>query len=131
MTRLRREILIGLTFFIAGIAGCSQTKPPLAEVSDAAQRVESARADGASTYAPQELRVAQDRLGQTRTAMRSEEYEQAMQLADETQVAGDLARAKTRLGKVREKVDARQRENEQLRGDLTIGGDANQGGAQP
>ncbi len=122
--------MIGLTFFTA-LAGCSQTKPPLAEVSEAAQRVESARADGAGTYAPQELRVAQDRLSLTRTAMRSEEYEQAMQLADETQVAADLARAKTRLGKVREKVDARARENDQLRGDLSVGSDANPAGAQP
>ena len=48
--------------------------------------------------------------------------------ADEAAAAADLAQAKARLGKARERVDARARENAQLRGDLSI--DPEQGGAQ-
>ena len=48
-------------------------------------------------------------------------------MAEESQANSDLALAKARLGKARERVEARTRENAQLRQDL---GDAN-AGAQP
>jgi Domain of unknown function (DUF4398) len=131
MTPLRRITLSILIICVTQITGCAQTKPPLAEMDDAAHRVEAARAAGAPTYAPLELRTAQERLARARAAMKEEEYDQAAQFAEDTQVASDLALTKTRLGKVREKVDARARENAQLRSDLSIGADANQGGVQP
>jgi hypothetical protein len=131
MTPLRRITLSILIICVTQITGCAQTKPPLAEMDDAARRVEAARAAGAPTYAPLELRMAQERLARARAAMKEEDYDQAAQFADDTQAASDLALTKTRLGKVREKVDARARENAQLRNDLSIGADANQGGVQP
>jgi hypothetical protein len=130
MTNLRLVALIGVSVFLISAAGCSQTKPPLAEMQDASRRVESARDAGASTYAPAELRSAQERLGQARAAMKQEDYDTAAQLADEAQVAGDLAQVKTRLGKARERVDARMRENAQLRSDLSIPAEPTQGGFQ-
>ena len=130
MTNLRLAALIGVSVFLISAAGCSQTKPPLAEMQDASRRVESARDAGASTYAPAELRSAQERLGQARAAMKQEDYDTAAQLADEAQVAGDLAQVKTRLGKARERVDARTRENAQLRSDLSIPAEPTQGGFQ-
>lgn len=130
MTILRAMTLIGLSVSVICVAGCAQTKPPLAEMQEATRRVDGAREAGASTYAPTELRMAQERLGQARAAMKQEDYDVAAQFADEAQVAGDLAQAKTRLGKARERVDARSRENAQLRSDLSIPAEAKQEGVQ-
>ncbi|MGH8124089.1 MAG: DUF4398 domain-containing protein [Rudaea sp.] len=112
------------------LTGCAQTRPPLGQLDDAGRSVEAARTDGAATYAPMELRMAAERLSLARAAMKDEDYDEAAQLADEAQVAGELAQAKTRLGKARERVDTRTQENAQLRSDLSIGSDADQGGSQ-
>jgi hypothetical protein len=130
MTNLRTVALIGFSVCVICLAGCAQTKPPLAEMQEATRHVDGARDAGASTYAPAELRVAQERLGQARAAMRQEDYDVAATLADEAQAAGDLAQVKTRLGKARERVDARTRENAQLRSDLSIPAEPAQGGFQ-
>jgi len=130
MTILRAIALFGFSIFVICVAGCAQTKPPLAEMQEATRRVDSAREAGASIYASAELRMAQERLGQARGAMKQEDYDVAAQFADEAQVAGDLAQAKTRLGKARERVDARMRENAQLRNDLSIPAEAKQEGFQ-
>lgn len=130
MTNLRVIALTGVSVFAICAAGCAQTKPPLAEMQEAARHVDSAREAGAPTYAPAELRTAQERLGQARAAMKQEDYDAAAQLADEAQVAGDLAQVKTRLGKARERVDARARENAQLRNDLSVPAEQEQQGFQ-
>jgi hypothetical protein len=130
MINLRTIARIGFTVFIACAAGCAQTKPPLAGMQEAGRRVESAREAGASTYAPAEMRMAQDRLNQARAAMEQSDYDTAAQLADEAQAAGDLAQVKARLGKARERVDARTRENAQLRSDLSIPAEPEQQGFQ-
>ena len=130
MTNLRVIALIGVSIFVACVAGCAQTKPPLAEMQEAARRVDGAREAGAATYAPAELRAAQERLGQARAAMKQEDYDVAAQFADEAQAAGDLAQARTRLGKARERVDARTRENAQLRSDLSVPAEQEQQGFQ-
>ncbi len=128
MTLLRRYNRLALIFYVSALTACAQTKPPLSEMDDAGRRVETARAAGAPTYAPMELRAAEERLALARAAMRKEDYGQAAPLADEAQAAADLALARARLGKAREKVDARTRENAQLRQDLSI--NPEQGGQQ-
>ena len=131
MTLSRRNNLLALIFFcVTQFTGCAQTKPPLGQLDDATHRVAAARAAGAQTYAPLELRAAEERLSFARGAMKQEDYENAAQYADEAGAAADLAEAKARLGKARERVDARARENAQLRGDLSIEGNLDQGGAQ-
>lgn len=130
MTILRAIARMGFSVSVICVAGCAQTKPPLAELQEAGRRVDGAREAGASTYAPGELRMAQERLGQARAAMKQEDYDAAAQFADEAQVAGDLAQTRTRLGKARERVDARTRENAQLRNDLSIPAEAKQEGFQ-
>lgn len=128
MTVSRRYNRLALIFYVSALTACASTKPPLTEMDDAGRRVEAARAAGAPTYAPRELRAAEERLGLARAAMRNEDYGLAAPLADEAQAAADLALARARLGKAREKVDARTRENAQLRQDLSI--DPEQGGQQ-
>jgi hypothetical protein len=131
MTVLRRNNLFALIFFcVSQFTGCAETKPPLGLLDDAVHRVDAARADGAQTYAPLELRGAEERLGFARSAVKNQEYEDAARFAEEAGIAADLAQARSRLGKARERVDARARENAQLKTDLNVEAGAEQGGSR-
>jgi hypothetical protein len=109
------------------LAGCGPTRPPNTGLEEAARHLQAARDVGASTYAPLELRSAEERLSLGRAAADKHDYDAAALLAGESQANSDLAMAKSRLGKAREKVEARTRENAQLRQDLSTGADAEQG----
>lgn len=100
-------------------------------LDEAAGALDAARNAGAATYAPLELRNAEERLSQARLRMDKRDYDVAQQLASESQVDSDLARVKARLGKAREKVEARARENAQLQQDLSSGTSAVPEGSQP
>jgi len=112
------------------LAGCGPTRPPNTGLEEAARHLQAARDVGASTYAPLELRSAEERLSLGRAAADKHDYDAAALLAGESQANSDLAMAKSRLGKAREKVEARTRENAQLRQDLSTGADA-EPGVQP
>jgi hypothetical protein len=112
------------------LAACGPTRPPNTGLEEAARHLQAAREAGASTYAPIELRSAEERLSAGRAAADQHEYDDAIRLAEESQVNSDLALAKSRLGQVREKVEARTRDNAQLSQDLGIAGEAGNG-AQP
>jgi hypothetical protein len=118
----RPVVILGLI-----LAGCGPTKPPNTGLEEAARHLQAARDAGASTYAPLELRGAEERLSAGRAAADKHGYDDAAAMAEESQANSDLALAKARLGKARERVEARTRENAQLRQDL---GDPN-AGAQP
>jgi hypothetical protein len=107
--------LIGAIFIGAlAAAGCGPTRPPDTGLDDAAQALASARAGGAPTYAPLELRSAEDHLSQARALAEKRRYEDATRLAKESQADSELAQVKARLGKLREQVDAAARENARL-----------------
>ena len=112
------------------LTGCAATKPPPVGLDEAARELDAARNAGAATYAPLELRNAEERLSQARVRMGKRDYALAQQLAEESRVDSDLAATKARLGKAREKVEARTRENAQLRQDLS-GSSAVPEGTQP
>jgi uncharacterized protein DUF4398 len=113
------------------LAGCGPTKPPNTGLDEATRHVQAAREAGASTYAPLELRSAEERASLGRAAADKHDYDTAAQMADEAQANADLAIAKARLGKAREKVEARTRENAQLRGDLGLSGEGDSGAPHP
>jgi hypothetical protein len=121
MTPNRRKIHRALVIMLLALAGCGPTKPPPVGLDEASRALEAARGAGAATYAPLELRNAEARLSQARAVMDKHDYPAAQRLAEESQVDSELAAVKSRLGKVREKVDTRTRENAQLRQDLSSG----------
>lgn len=81
----------------------------------------NARAAGAPTYAPLELRNAEDRLSQSRASFDKKNYDDAARFASESRVDSELALVKSRLGKAREHADNRARENAQLQQDIANG----------
>ena len=131
MTPNRKKIHRAIVILLTVLAGCSPTKPPNADLTDAASALDAARTAGAATYAPLELRNAQDHLSQAQASVDTHDYDVAMRMARESQVDSELARIKARLGKVREQVQARIRENAQLRQDLNAGSQLNNPESQP
>jgi hypothetical protein len=130
MTPNQRKIHRALVILLVLLAGCTQTKPQPTGLDEAARELDMARNAGAATYAPLELRNAEERLSQARARMDKRDYAAVQQLAEESRMDSDLAAAKARLGKAREKVEARTRENAQLRQDLS-GSNAVPEGTQP
>jgi len=98
----------------AFLGACTPTRPPSDELGIATRNLSTARAAGAATYAPLELRAAEDRLAQANSALTHGDYDEAAVLAGESAVNSELAAAKSRLGKAREAVETLRRENEEL-----------------
>src|ERR1700754_3711767 len=104
------------------LSGCGPTKPPPnIGLDSAARMLADARASGAPTYAPLELRNAEDRLSQARASFDKNDYDDATRFVQESRVDSELASVKARLGKAREKADQRARENAQLQQDAASG----------
>ena len=114
MTPNWRKIHCAVLIGALALAGCGPTRPPDTGLDDAAQALASARAAGAPTYAPLELRSAEDHLSQARAFAEKRHYEDAARLARGSQADSELAQVKARLGKLREQVDAATRENARL-----------------
>ena len=103
------------------LSACAPTKPPNIGMEDGAHLLADARAAGAPTYAPLELRNAEDRLSQARASFDKKNYDDASRYLAESRLDSELAMVKSRLGKAREKADNRTRENAQLQQDIANG----------
>ena len=127
MTPIRRKIHRAIVIFSLALAACGPTKPPPLGLDDAAHAIDAARSAGAATYAPLELRNAEEHLSQARARAEKRDYDAVQMLALQARADSDLAAVKSRLGRAREKVEARTRENAQLRQDLASGAPAAEG----
>ena len=111
------------------LAACGPTKPPPDLLGHAQQRLASARSSGAATFAPLELRFAEERFTQAQAAVLDRDYTLAANLADESAANSELATIKARLGKLRESVDKLKQDNAEIDRVLQAAGAA-AGGAQ-
>ncbi len=103
-----------LVFLALASTVCGAAKPPPDLLGRAQQQLTSARSSDAATFAPLELRFAEERLDQASAAMQARDYKQAADLADESEANGELALIKARLGKLRESVDKLKQENTEI-----------------
>jgi hypothetical protein len=114
MTPSAAKIHVVFAIMAVSLAGCGPTKPPSDVLGIATRNLSAAQAAGAATYAPLELRSAQEHLAQANAASARKEYDHAAALADESAVDSELAAAKAHLGKTREAVDTLKRQNADL-----------------
>lgn len=115
MTPSRLKIHVPIVLSIAcALVACGPTKPPPDVLGGAQQRLAGARAAAAQTYAPLELRFAEEKLDQAQSAMVDRDYTLAANLAEESAVNSDLATVKARLGKLRELVDSLKQQNAEI-----------------
>jgi len=120
MTSNQRKIQCAFLIFSITLVGCTPTKPPTGDIDAATSALTAARQAGASTYAPLELRAAEDHLSQAKANIDSGDFDVAVRMARESQVDSELAAVKSRLGKDREQVQKQTRENAQLKKDLKL-----------
>ncbi len=109
--KIHASILVSLALLLAA---CGPTKPPPDVLGSAQQRLTSARSSGAATFAPLELRFAEERFDQAQAAMLDRDYKLAANLADESEANSELAAIKAELGKIRESVDQLKQENSNI-----------------
>ena len=116
MTSSAAKIHVGVTVLAMtlSLAGCGPTKPPTDDLGIASRNLAAARTAGAATYAPQELRAAEQGLAAANASAAKHDYDEATTLAEESSVNSELAAAKSRLGKAREANDNLRRQNADL-----------------
>jgi hypothetical protein len=85
------RIAVVLPLLVA--AACTTNAPP-PSLTQAAQAVSAAEAQGARQFAPTEMQVAADRLAAARSALDNDRYEMAARLADEAVINARLAQAR-------------------------------------
>jgi len=110
------------------LGACGPTKPPSDDLGIASRNLAAARTAGAATYAPQELRAAEQGLSAANAAVAKHDYDEATVLAEESSVNSELAAAKSRLGKAREANDNLRRQNADLQHEAARHAE---GGSQP
>jgi hypothetical protein len=114
MTPSAAKIHAVIAIMAAFLAACGPTKPPGDELGIASRNLSAARAAGAASYAPLELRAAEERLSAANAATARQDYDDAAALAGESAVNSELAAAKSRLGKSRAAVDGLKQQNAEL-----------------
>ena len=114
MTSSAAKIHVVIAILALLLAACGPTKPPTDALGVATRNLAAAQASGAATYAPLELRAAQDHLAGANTASARQDYDRATALAGESAVDSELAAGKARLGRARDAVDNLKRQNAEL-----------------
>lgn len=110
--------------FFAGLlilGGCASVPPPTALLSDAQSARDSAAALDAATYAPVDLRNADDKLAAANAASAKHDYARATALAEAAEIDAELASAKSRQNKARAEAERKNAENQRLKRDLERG----------
>jgi len=104
---------------LLALAACATTPPPDPRLLyDAESALRQAEEAGAAEYAPLELRFARERLAAARQHMEGGRAAEARRVADEAEIEGQLALARTRAAQTRAELAQRQRALERLRADL-------------
>ncbi len=92
---------------LAGVGGCAGNGKALTEqIANTEKSIVAARDGNASTSAPLELKLADEKLRAAKAATDRSDYDQARNLLEEAQVDADLARAKSASAKAQQFRDS-------------------------
>lgn len=93
---------VPLIFGIVALGGCGTTgTPPTNEIANTEMSIKQATENQGNTYAPLELRLAQDNLNAAKVATENEDYIKARELADKALADATLAREKSNAAKAK------------------------------
>ena len=99
------------------VAACATSAPPpTVQMTMARGAVATANTSGAQAYAPQDLRLANDKLALAEKAMADKSYAVALRNAEQAQSDAQLATSKTQSAKARNAVAAAQAD-QRMQGD--------------
>ena len=117
--RKTNNLRVSLTAATVGLmlaAGCATSSIPSAQkISQGDRAISDALLGNASVSAPDELKIAEEKLARARQAQANRDYEQAIRLAEQASVDADYARAKANLEKAKRAVGEIQKKTEILR----------------
>ena len=108
---------LGLAILV-GLVGCAGT-PPNVAISNAEIAIRKADSVGAVQHTPLQLHVARKKLESATQALEKGENEVARRLAEQAQVDGELAEARTQAAKARQNADEVTKTVNALRGEAS------------
>lgn len=106
---------LSLACAVAMVLGCAATSAPNEAVSNAEYAIRKAEEREATRFAPLEMRIAKDKIEQSRLAMAGGDNDLARRLAEQAAVDAQLAEAKARAGRAEATVDEIEKSIEALR----------------
>ena len=104
-------VALGLAALAAGCATSPPEPPPTAELQAAESSIVGAERTGAAQYAPQELRIAHEKLDVGHKAQQDGHMTLARRAAEQAQADPELATARTQAAMARADAD-------KIRGDI-------------
>ena len=119
---MQRRHVWGLALIVLAApaaTGCASNGPLASTtVAQAERAVDEAQQSGAALSSPVELRTAEDKLKAAQAAVAKQDYDQAIQLAEQAAVDADYARARTASERIRRMADEMRQNIQTLRQEL-------------
>lgn len=103
---------------LLALAACASTPPPSAELALSSAALTRADGAGAAELAPAELRIARAKLERAQAALAAKDHEQALQMAQQSELDARLAEVKSRAAKARKTADELLESNRVLREEM-------------
>ncbi|MCH8556674.1 MAG: DUF4398 domain-containing protein [Balneolia bacterium] len=101
--RLYQKLFTGV-ICLGLLTACGSTNPPTQQLTETQMVIQQAEELGAEDYAPLEIRDARIKLDLAREAVKDEEYDKAIRLAEHARLDAELAQIKARSGKAQKEV---------------------------
>lgn len=116
---IRNLVALSVLLLALLVSACASGKAPVAKISEVENAIMRARESVAMTYAPLDLKFAEDKLAEAKALVAQEEYEPAERILEEALIDAKLAEAKSRseqeklqTAEMRESIDALRKEIE-------------------
>ena len=120
--KARTWLLLGAALGLLPAAGCGGNgalkATSQAKISESERDIGVAKQSNATQSAQFELKTAEDKLAQAKTALAAEDYEGARRLAEQASVDADYARAKALSAKSKKTAEDMAKNIEKLRGEI-------------
>ncbi|MGZ4981948.1 MAG: DUF4398 domain-containing protein [Methylobacter sp.] len=100
------------------LTGCASIPAPTGQMAVSKTAVSDAISAGSNEFAPQQLRIAMEKMNAAERAMADEDYLRAWQLAEQVQVDAQLAALSARSAKAQKTVYTLQEDNRVLQQEI-------------
>jgi hypothetical protein len=111
------SVVVIFAFLLAG--GCAGNgKLPAEKITQGERAISEARQYNASLSSPVEMKSAEDKIAEARTALANEEYEKATQLAEQAQADAEYARSKADSEKAKKTAEEMRQNIQTLRHEI-------------
>lgn len=112
--------IIGISVLMVALfsGACASGKPPVAKIADVENAISRAKENIAESFAPLELKFAEDKLTEAKIFIEKEEYLSADRLLDEALMDAKLAEARSRSEQKKAEVAAIRENIETLRKEI-------------